>query len=213
MKHHSLGKILIVLALILLMTTAVLAFANRNAPVWLTSVPEAAQKQTQLLADAVNAGDFAQAGQLIYGQPDLEGTMTFENVFLQEIWQAYRSSLRWSFSEDCRATDTSLCRTGTVTALDISGLLPQVKSRYEELLPVMAKEKRWAEVYNQDHSYQESFVMEVLVEAVEQVLEESQPMVSRNVTLQLAYRQSQWWIQPDAALMSVFSGGLTEQEG
>lgn len=213
MIKHVFGKLLTVLGLLVLAFTAWLAFSNRNAPVRLTQFPEEAQEQTQLLAQAVNDGDLAAAGNLIYGQPELNAAPAFENDFQEEIWELYLDSLQWSFSQDCQAADSCLHRGGTVTSLDISALISRVKNRYETLFPRLAEEKGPQHVYNADHSYREAFVMEVLLEALHQVAKRPLPKTQQTVTLRLVYQDAQWWIQPDSALMAVFSGSFSGQEG
>lgn len=212
MKKRIFGRILAALGMAILVFTAALAFANRNAPVRLTQFPEEAQAHTQLLADAVNDGDLAAAGLLIYGQPELNAAPDFENVFFEKIWQTYLSSLQWSYDGDCRATDSSLCREATVNSVDISALLSLVKERYEALFPVLAEKKGPEAVYNADHSYREDFVMEVLLESLRQVQRKPLPGLERNVTIHLIYREGQWWVQPDSALMDIFSGNYDIQE-
>lgn len=212
MKKGIFGKLLAALGMAILVFTAALAFANRNAPVRLTQPPEEARECTQFLADAVNAGDLAAVGQLIYGQPTLEAQPELENAFYDAIWQKYLSSLQWSYESDCQATDSSLCREATVTSLDIATLLPLVQERYETLFPVLAEKKGPEAVYNEDHSYRQDFVMEVLLESLRQVLRKPMPQLTRNVTVHLVYREAQWWIQPDSALMDIFSGSYDSQE-
>lgn len=213
MIRRVFGKLLTVLGLLVLAFTAWLAFSNRNAPVRLTQFPEEAQEKTQLLAQAVNDGDLAAAGNLIYGQPELDAAPAFDNDFQKEIWELYRASLQWSFSQDCQAGDSCLYREGTVSSLDISALISRVKERYETLFPKLAEEKGPQHVYNADHSYREAFVMEVLLEALHQVAKRPLPQTQHTVTLRLVYQDAQWWIQPDSALMDVFSGSFSGQEG
>lgn len=213
MIRHVFGKLLTVLGLLVLAFTAYLAFSSRNAPVRLTQFPEEAQEKTQLLAQAVNDGNWAAAGLLIYGQPELDAAPTFENAFQEEVWELYLDSLQWSFCQDCQAGDSCLYREGTVSSLDISALIPRVKERYEALFPKLAEEKGPQHVYNADHSYREAFVMEVLLEALHQVAKKPLPKTQHTVTIRLVYQDAQWWIQPDSALMGVFSGSFSGQEG
>ncbi len=206
-----LSLILAFLGTALLIGTGILAFAGRNMPVMLPSVPAEAQEAAEAFAEEINAGDLESLEKRIYGAPELEGE--FENPVLTLLWQAYTQSFSWTFSGDWYATDSGICRTGQVTALDIPAILPEVESIYQELLPQRAQETQAELVYGEDGGYEPDFVLAVLAEATRQVLEKEPQQVQRQLTLTMIYADGDWYVQPDGALLELFSGELSGKEG
>ena len=52
----------------------------------------------------------------------------------------------------------------------------------------------------------EELVNQALLEAARQALDESAETVTRDVTLNLIYRDGAWWVVPDQALLQIISG-------
>jgi hypothetical protein len=49
--------------------------------------------------------------------------------------------------------------------------------------------------------------MQVLYDAASEILKKDADYVTREITLNIVYRQEQWWIMPDQALVQAISGG------
>ena len=49
---------------------------------------------------------------------------------------------------------------------------------------------------------------QVLYEALDQAMREDARVVTAAVTVELVHRDGQWWVVPDAALLTALSGGL-----
>lgn len=182
-----------------LTATAFLAISGREAPPLLIGSADAAQSRTEVLADALCAGDYAAVSGCLAGQPEL-AVGDAETVLSQIVWDSYVDSLSCSFSGDCYADGNGLSRDLTVTYLDIPAVLDSLEERAQIL--------RTQSEVETGSSSDEDFVMKLLAEAAKQVLEEEDPQVRKELTLHLTFREGQWWIQPDNALMDILSGGM-----
>lgn len=211
MKHLS--RVLTALGLALVIFTGILAFSARSFPVALLSEPRDAEQTVQALADALNQGSLSQASLVLYGQPALEEQPEFDNPFLATVWQQYLGSLNCRMDGACVASNSGLYQNITIEALDIQAALPEVERRYQALLPLRSESGAAGTVYNDDGSYQESFVLSVLDEAAREILSQDCTTTSRNVTLTLVYRENRWWILPQEGLMDILSGGFAGKEG
>lgn len=197
----------------LLLFTGALAFCARSLPVTLLSEPREAQRTVQLFLNALNRGEFSQAGHYLYGQPELEDAPEFENPVVAALWQQYVQSLQGQLSGGCYASDAGICQNVDIASLDIQGILPSVESQYEALLPQRSQERGDGAINLENGSYREEFVLSVLEEAVNAVLPQDAVTVTRTVSLTLVYREGQWWILPQGELMDVLAGGMTAKGG
>ena len=96
-----------VLGILLMVATAAVSIASRNAQPRMLESPEAASAQAQRMMDALCAGDYATAQSCIYGQPDL-GAGEPEDAVSKLLWDAFTNSLSYEFTGLCRVTDTDL---------------------------------------------------------------------------------------------------------
>lgn len=213
MKRRFFCGILAVLGLAMLAFTGALAFQARELPVVLLSEPVEARTTVWYFLDALNQGALAEAGQSIYGQPNLSENGEFDTQVAATMWRAYVQSLEGSLSGTCYATDAGLYQDVTISALDIQGILPSVEYQYEALLSQRSQEQGDAAINLEDGSYREEFVLSVLEEAVQSALNQEMPMVSHTVSLSLVYRENRWWILPQSGLMDILAGGMTVKGG
>lgn len=211
MKTFS--RILTVLGLALVLFAGILAFSARNLPATVLSEPREAEQTVQALADALNQGNFAQVGLLLYGTPALEDEPSFDNSFLSTVWEQYRSSLSCRLDGTCYVSGSGIYQDIFVEALDIQGALPEVEHRYQALLSELSQSEEAKTVYNDDGSYREDFVLSVLDRAAREVLSQDCASTELTVTLALVYRDSRWWILPQEGLMDILCGGFTGKEG
>lgn len=205
------SRVFALLGALLLAGTAALSFLSRNAPVRLLASADGAAAQTEALMETLSQGDFASAGDLMYGQPRLDTDREFSSAFSAALWEAFTGSISYEFSGECYAADSGVSRDVTITALDISAMMPVLEERHQKLLKQQAlSESDRSKIYDSDGSYQEAFVMDVLAEAAGQVLAENEFRTSWDITLNLVCQDGQWWILPDQALMKVLSGGMAD---
>ena len=65
------SKVFVLLGILVLTGTAALSFLSLNAPAKLLGQASSAEARTEEWAEAVCRGDYATAGALMYGQPEL----------------------------------------------------------------------------------------------------------------------------------------------
>lgn len=195
-----------VLGVLLMTGTVMLCLMSRNAQPRMLESPEAASAQAQRMMDALCAGDYDTAGSYMYGQPDL-GAGEPEDEVSRLLWDAFTDSLSYEFTGVCSVTDAGLTRKAAVTALDVTKVTQSVPQRARALLEQQAEAAASpAEIYDEHNAYREELVNQALLDAAKQALDESAETVTRDVTLNLIYRDGAWWVVPDQALLQIISG-------
>lgn len=195
-----------VLGVLLMTGTVMLCLMSRNAQPRMLESPEAASAQAQRMMDALCAGDYDTAGSCMYGQPDL-GAGEPEDEVSRLLWDAFTDSLSYEFTGVCSVTDAGLTRKAAVTALDVTKVTQSVPQRARALLEQQAEAAASpAEIYDEHNAYREELVNQALLDAAKQALDESAETVTRDVSLNLIYRDGAWWVVPDQALLQIISG-------
>ena len=104
-----------VLGILLMVATAAVSIASRNAQPRMLESPEAASAQAQRMMDALCAGDYEAAQSCIYGQPDL-GAGEPEDAVSRLLWDAFTDSLSLStILENATVTSMLSLSMGTTT--------------------------------------------------------------------------------------------------
>lgn len=197
------------LGVLLIAGTVLLSFRSLNASARLLRADEAAAQRTEEWMEAVCAGDYAAAGSIMYGQPELLTGNNGADEWQLLFWDAFVDSISYEFTGDCYATDAGLSRDLTITALDLPALMEPLKERMDALLPLRADEAEDQDaVFDENNNYRDAFVMDILMEAATQILAEEDPRASREITLNLIYEDGQWWIQTEQDLIDVLSGKM-----
>ena len=176
----------------------------------LAAEPEEAAVQVRKLMDALCDGAFSEVESLLYGQPDLGMNRKAEGSVGQMIWGAYLDSLDYEMTGSLYATRTGLAQDVKVISMETTSVTENLNQRVQILLQqgVEAAESV-SEIYNAENAYKQSFIDGIMEEATRQALEEDVRYTYRMVTIQLIYRDGQWWIQPETALLDVISGGIS----
>lgn len=189
--------------------TGWLGFTYRNAEPVLLEQPEAASQTAQKLLDSVCAGDYTAAQALLYGTPELGVDRDAADHVGQVLWDAFVGSLSYEFMDEYYATDSGLARDIRITGLDMSSVTASLRERAQALLKERVENATdVSQIYDENNEYREDFAMEVLCDAMEQAMAEDARYISWDVTLNLVYRDGQWWIMPDDALLEAISGGI-----
>lgn len=210
MKFSKLMAVLFgLLGIALAVVSVQLGFRALDAQPQLVRAPEAARVQAEAMLDAVCQGDFASAGQMLQGQPSLGADRAAGDASGELVWEAFMDSLSYEFLSECYATDSGVAWDVRLTALDISSVTDALRDRSQALLAQrVAEAEDVTQVYDENNDYREDFVMEVLLDAVTAALEEDASYITKDITLNLVYRQGQWWIVPEDALLDAISGGI-----
>lgn len=197
------------IGIVLLIGSVGFCLISLDAPVRMTEVPSGAAACSENLEAAIESGDFAAAGELLYGQPDLGAEGIPEDVEGALIWDAFVRSLSCEFQGACYATESGIARDAVITAMDIPTVTQKLPQRAHALLTQRVENAAdMAELYDENNNFREDLVSEVLTQAVMQALAEDAETVTREVTLKLIHRDGQWWVVPDQALLTAISGGV-----
>lgn len=181
-----------------------------SIPVLLAPVEEA-EAQAQALMDAVAKGDYAAAEKLILGSPKLGVDRDPADAVGVLIWEAFVESYSYELVGDCYATDSGVAQNVKVSFLDISSVTKNLRERSQVLLEArVAEAEDVSEIYDENNDYKEAFVMEVLKDAVTDALNEDALMTGAEFTMNLVYRDGNWVVVSDSALMAAISGNVVK---
>ena len=168
-----------------------------------------AQERVEFLMDAVCDGDYDLAGSVILGNPELGVDREASDAAGVLIWNAFADSLTYEIVGDCYTTETGLAQDVTVTCLDVRSVTKNLKTRAQTLLEDRVREAEdVSDIYDENNEYREDFVMDVLLDAVEDALQEDGQQIHTAFTVNMVYQDGEWWIISDNALISAISGGI-----
>jgi hypothetical protein len=196
---------------------AVAGFAVETAKNNLDSIPvllapvEEAESQAVALMEAVSNGDYATAGTLILGNPKLGVDRDPADAVGVMIWDAFVESYSYEMVGESFATDSGIAQNVKVSYLKISSVTKNLRERSQTLLEErVAQAEDVDEIYDENNDYKESFVMEVLKDAVSDALAEDAEMTGAEFTINLVYRDGNWVVVSDSALLAAISGEIVK---
>ena len=176
----------------------------------LLSAPEEAQRQAEAAVRALCTGEYADAEKRLYGMPDLGADTQPEDKVNRMIWKAYRSSLDYQMVDSVYATQQGLAQKVKIISMELPSATEKLGQRAQVLLQQRVENARdVSEIYDADNTYRDAFVADILEDAVRQALEEDVRYTYQIIELQLVYREGQWWVLPDKALLNAVFGGVT----
>ena len=183
----------------------------RDALPMLAAEPVEASAQVEKLMGALCDGAFVDAERLLYGQPNLGLDREAESRVGQMLWNAYVNSLDYEMVGELYTTPTGLAQDVKVISMEMTTATENLGQRVQILVQqgVEAAESV-SEIYNAENTYKQSFIDGIMEEAVRQALEEDVRYTYQIVSVQLIYRDGQWWISPDKALLEAISGGMAD---
>lgn len=193
-----------------LLTAAALlmGFHGQKMPALLLKPSEEAQQLTLDFMDAVSAGDFEDAASMMLGQPRLNRGSEQETELSRLLWDGFTGSIFYEFQSELYASASGICRDISITGLSISNLMDQLDQTAQALLAQEAAIADQDAVFEEDGSYRESFVMNVLYGAVSDLMTQSDVSATREFTLELVWHEGQWWISPRQELLDLFCGSM-----
>ena len=125
------------------------------------------------------------------------------------LWKAFTESQTYELKGGCVADNSGLTQQVVMTYLDISSVTENLSDRSEAILSKRIEAaENIDEIYDENNEYREEVVMDALQEAVSAALKEDAKLTSVELTLNLIYRDNQWWIVSNSQLMSAISGGI-----
>lgn len=180
-----------------------------NHPPILLAAPDEATGRLETMMDAVCAGDYNAAGQLMLGTPDFGAEEAPEDALGRLLWNAYMQSMSYTLEGECYSTDEGLSQDITFTYLDITSITRNLRQRSQELMEQrVAEAEDVSEIYDSNNEYREDFVMAVLYDTARDALREDAQTVTVSVTVNMKYQDGTWWILPNTELLDAISGGI-----
>ena len=204
-----LGVILVLVGLIAAASGIFLSFAAMDAePVLVTEPVEATQKVAELM-EAVVSCDYEKASSLIYGNPALGLDREPADQVGVLLWNAFTKSQSYELKGGCIASNSGLAQQVVFTYLDMNSVTANLGDRSQALLMERIEAAESIdEIYDANNEYREDVVMEVLEDAVGEALKKDAQTVSVELTVSMVFREGQWWIVADNALLNAISGGV-----
>ena len=204
-----LGVVLVLVGLVLAAGAYYVTFTSLDAePVLLSEPVEASGRVTELM-DAIVTCDYDKASGVLYGTPQLGLDRDPADEVGVMLWDAFTDSQSYELKGNCEAQDSRLTQQVVFTYMDISSVTANLADRSEALLVKRIESaESISEIYDENNEYREDVVMDVLQEAVAMALKEDAQQVSVELTLNLVYRDNQWWVVPNSQLLNAISGGI-----
>ena len=166
------------------------------------------QRLEQVL-DSVCSGDYDTAGTMIYGDLSFGVDSLPEDPVSLMFWNAFQESLSYTLEGELYTTREGLAQKVRVTGLDFSSVTATLRERSQHLLEQrVADAEDMSEIYDENNEYREELVMSVLYEAAQAALAEDAEYPEKEIIVNVIYRQGQWWIVADDALLDAVSGGI-----
>ena len=202
----------VLLALVGIATAAFgihLSFRSIGAAPVLVEQPEAVLTQLSAMMDAVCAGDFTTAGNLMQGTPNLGVDRAASEEVGVLVWDAFVDSFSYEVVGQCYATDSGVAQDIRITCMELDSVTAVLRERSQRLLEQRVEEaEKQSDIYDENNNYREDVVMEVLYDATKEALEQDAKTVTFEVTVNLVHNNGQWWIVPEDALLTAISGGI-----
>lgn len=209
-KHGILAALSGMIAVFLAAAAVALVILCRGMKPVLLSIPEVAVQHTKKLMDAVCAGDFSEAEDLLYGTPDLGVDRMPSHPVGAMIWDAYVGSLDYTLVGEVYATEEGVAQNVKLISLELPTAMEHLGSRARDLLnEAVAEAEDVSELYDENNEYREELVEEILQEAARQALEEDVRYTYQVFPLQLVCSDGQWWAVADQTFLNVISSGIT----
>ncbi len=203
------AAIFAVLGVVLMLGTAVVCFASKDAAVKLTETPKAAVECSEALARALEEGDLTAAGKRIYGQPDLGAQGVPADPMSALLWDAYLKAFSCEFRGKLYLEGELFARDMTVTALDVSAVTQSVQLRAKTLLEEKVKSATDMDaLYDANNNFRADLIEQVLQQAVTDAIAQDARYVTTDVTVKLICQDGQWWAIPDQTLQQALTGGM-----
>lgn len=213
MKHNKFASVfLTVLALVLAVTTAAASFLAMGREPVVTMQPQQPRVLAEAFMDAVCAGEFDTASQMLRGTPNLGTDREPADEVGKIFWEAYLESLSYEVCGECYGAKDGLALDLEVTYLDFMEVMEDLR---ENTSGILAEHIRQAEnpsdVYDSQNNYRQDLVDQVLQQSARSVLKGKGKVITEKLTLRMISDGEKWWVLPDSDLIRMISGGSMER--
>jgi hypothetical protein len=203
------GALLCLLGIGVAIFTVNIGLRNQDALPVLVETPVTARQRLEQVLDSVCSGDYDTAGTMIYGDLSFGVDSLPEDPVSLMFWNAFQESLSYTLEGELYTTREGLAQKVRVTGLDFSSVTATLRERSQHLLEQrVADAEDMSEIYDENNEYREELVMSVLYEAAQAALAEDAEYPEKEIIVNVIYRQGQWWIVADDALLDAVSGGI-----
>lgn len=183
-----------------------------NSTPRLLADPSKVTSAAEKVLDCARTGDLESLEKMLFGEPSLGDVPSRDSSPQSMIWYEYLDSIQYSLPDALEVTDEGISINVTVTCLDISAVTDALNNTAPDLMERKAAAAgSEEEIYDTDHNYRESFVSEVLREAVSQILRMHPQTMERKITLQLVRSDGLWQVVPNEDLLQLLSGFVSDQ--
>ena len=171
--------------------------------------PAAAQDTADRFMGAICDGDFEEAQTMLLGQPELGADWTPTQKVGAQIWASVIDSSDYMLVGDCYPVEGGVAQNVIFLCLEISSVTENLGIRTERALEErVALAENAADIYDEQNDYREELIFEILEEVMEQALWGDSRYVEQELTLNLVWRDGQWWILPEQKLLGELFGGI-----
>ena len=173
------------------------------APPMMLKKPAQASAQVEQLLNAVHENDYETISACLVGNPSLGVDREPADAVSKLLWDSFTYQLDGSLY----ASGNGIAQDVTVQFLDISSVTSDLNERAQALLAQRIQEASSpSEIYDEDNEYREDVVMEILAEAIDEIMSQRARSTTISLTIRLANQDGQWLIQADDALLNAISG-------
>lgn len=177
------------------------------APPIMLKKPAQASAQVEQLLNAVHENDYETISACLVGNPSLGADREPADAVSQLLWNSFTDSFTYQLDGSLYASGNGIAQDVTVQFLDISSVTSDLNERAQALLAQRIQEASSpSEIYDEDNEYREDVVMEILAEAIDEIMSQRARNTTISLTIRLANQDGQWLIQADDALLNAISG-------
>lgn len=195
--------------LLLLSSLWFIMWAVSSQPIILRR-PDAAVERADEMMAAVCKEDYDAVSTMLYGCPNLGTCPEDSRPAVDLLWDAFLESLEYDFPGDCYVDNSGVAIDVAIRYLDVPGVLEGLDSLVQECLNRRISEAEdILEIYDERNDYRQEMITAILCEATAQALKENSTYLEQTIQLHMVYKQGQWWVVPEEALLNVFSGAFT----
>lgn len=193
---------------VFLIVLALIAFeVGLFAPPIMLKKPAQASERVEQLLSAVHENDYDTISACLVGNPPLGVDREPADAVSKLLWDSFTDSFTYQLNGSLYAAGNGVAQDVTVQFLDISSVTSDLNERAQILLAQRVQEANSPnEIYDENNEYREDVVMEVLAQAINEIMSERARTTTLSLTLRLANQDGQWLIQADNALLNAISG-------
>ncbi len=205
---HIVSAFFAVTGTLLMVAALCLCLFFQGAEPQITQLPQGAKDCCTALTDALNQGDFQNAKNLIWGQPELGLSQTDADA-ASLVWDAYLKSITCTPEGEPYTEGIEFYQNVTLTTLDIPSVTKALPGHAQA---IWANKLNTAEnpaaLYTESGDILPQVLSSTLQDALTAALDQGQTLTTQG-RIRLIEEDGRWWAIPDSGLTKALSGGLS----